>query len=102
MASQYVHRDFAMRLLLVEDDPMIGASVQKGLRQDAFSVDWVRDARTAETALVAHTYDVLLLDLGLPDRSGTDVLKTLRRAGSDVPVLIITARDAVSDRVAGL
>jgi two-component system response regulator QseB len=91
-----------MRVLLVEDDAMIGASVQKGLRQDAFSVDWVRDARNAETALAAHTYDVVLLDLGLPGKSGTEMLKSLRRAGSDIPVLIITARDAVSDRVAGL
>ena len=91
-----------MRLLLVEDDPMIGASVQKGLRQDSFSVDWVRDARNAETALATHTYDMLLLDIGLPDRSGAELLKSLRRGGSDVPVMIITARDAVSDRVAGL
>jgi two-component system response regulator QseB len=91
-----------MRVLLVEDDAMIGASVQKGLRQDAFSVDWVRDARSAETAVAAHTYDVVLLDLGLPGKSGTEMLKSLRRAGSDIPVLIITARDAVSDRVAGL
>jgi two-component system, OmpR family, response regulator len=91
-----------MRVLLVEDDAMIGASVQKGLRQDAFSVDWVREARSAEAAVAAHTYDVLLLDLGLPGKSGTEVLKSLRRTGSDIPVLIITARDAVSDRVAGL
>jgi len=91
-----------MRLLLVEDDPMIGASVQKGLRQDSFSVDWVRDARNAETALATHSYDMLLLDIGLPDRSGAELLKSLRRGGSDVPVMIITARDAVSDRVAGL
>jgi two-component system response regulator QseB len=91
-----------MRVLLVEDDGMIGASVQKGLRQDGFSVDWVRDGTAAETALEAHTYDVVLLDLGLPGKSGTDVLRTLRRGGSDVPVVVITARDSVSDRVAGL
>jgi len=91
-----------MRVLLVEDDGMIGASVQKGLRQDGFSVDWVRDGNAAETALAAHTYDVVLLDLGLPGKSGTEVLKSLRRGGSDVPVLVITARDSVSDRVAGL
>jgi two-component system response regulator QseB len=91
-----------MRALLVEDDPMIGASVQKGLRQDGFSVDWVRDARAADTALATHTYDVLLLDLGLPGRSGIEVLKSLRRGGNDIPVLILTARDAVTDRVAGL
>lgn len=91
-----------MRVLLVEDDSMIGASVQKGLRQDSFSVDWVRNARSAETALAAHKYDALLLDVGLPDKSGVEVLKKLRRTGSDIPVLIITARDAVADRVAGL
>ena len=91
-----------MRVLLVEDDAMIGASVQKGLRQDAFSVDWVRDGRSAEAALATHTYDVLLLDLGLPDKGGSDVLKSLRRTGADIAVLIVTARDAVSDRIAGL
>jgi two-component system response regulator QseB len=91
-----------MRLLLVEDDPMIGTSVQKGLAQDGFSVDWVRDGRAAETALRAETYDVLLLDLGLPGKGGDEVLKTIRRAGNTIPVLILTARDAVTDRIAGL
>lgn len=91
-----------MRLLLVEDDPMIGASAQKGLRQDGFSVDWVRDGAAALTALAANPYDIVLLDLGLPGKSGDDVLKSLRRSGNDVPVLIITARDKVSDRIAGL
>jgi two-component system response regulator QseB len=91
-----------MRLLLVEDDPMIGASIQKGLRQDGFSVDWVRDASAGEAALHANPYDALLLDLGLPGVSGEVLLKKLRREGSAIPVLIITARDAVRDRVAGL
>jgi two-component system response regulator QseB len=91
-----------MRLLLVEDDPMIGTSVQKGLGQDGFSVDWVRDGRAAETALHANAYDVLLLDLGLPGKGGDEVLKTIRRAGNTIPVLILTARDAVTDRIAGL
>jgi two-component system response regulator QseB len=91
-----------MRLLLVEDDPMIGASIQKGLRQDGFLVDWVRDGSSAEGALKTNPYDTLLLDLGLPRKSGDEVLETLRRAGNTIPVLIITARDAVSDRVAGL
>lgn len=91
-----------MRLLLVEDDPMIGASIQKGLRQDGFLVDWVRDGSSAEGALKTNPYDALLLDLGLPRKSGDEVLETLRRAGNTIPVLIITARDAVSDRVAGL
>lgn len=91
-----------MRVLLVEDDAMIGASVQKGLRQDAFAVDWVRDARAGEAAVATHSYDVLLLDIGLPGKSGADMLRSLRRAGNDVPVLLVTARDAVSDRVSGL
>jgi len=96
------HQPSLMRLLLVEDDTMIGAGIQKGLRQDGFSVDWVRDGKSAEAALGANVYDVLLLDLGLPGKAGTEVLKTLRRSGNEIPVLIITARDAVSDRIAGL
>src|SRR4051812_26542605 len=91
-----------MRLLLVEDDAMIGASVQKGLRQDGFAVDWVRDARAASAALATETYDLMLLDLGLPDRDGVEFLKSLRNRGSRMPVVIVTARDAVNDRVAGL
>ena len=91
-----------MRVLLVEDDPMIGAAVQKGLRQDGFSVDWVRDGVAASAALVANSFDALLLDLGLPRKSGEEVLRSLRRAGSDLPGLIITARDKVQDRIAGL
>jgi two-component system, OmpR family, response regulator QseB len=91
-----------MRVLLVEDDSMIGESVRKGLRQDGFTVDWVRDGAAADAALASHRYDAVLLDLGLPRKSGVDVLKSIRRGGSDVPVLITTARDAVSDRVAGL
>lgn len=91
-----------MRLLLVEDDPMIGESVRKGLQQDGFAVDWVQDVRAAELALETSSYDTLLLDLGLPRKSGLDVLESLRRRGDPVPVLILTARDAVADRVKGL
>src|SRR5262245_36792133 len=91
-----------MRLLLVEDDPMIGASAEKGLRQDGFSVDWVRDGQDAMTALATTTFDVVLLDLGLPGKSGSGVLTAMRGAGNTVPVLIITARDRVQDRIAGL
>jgi len=91
-----------MRLLLVEDDTMIGESVRKGLRQDGFTVDWVRDGRAGELALEDRVHDLVLLDLGLPARDGLDVLKSLRRKGNPVPVLIVTARDAVPDRVAGL
>lgn len=91
-----------MRLLLVEDDPMIGDSVRKGLRQDGFTVDWVRDGRSAEAALGDRVHDLVLLDLGLPGKDGIDVLRTLRNKSNPVPVLILTARDAVADRVAGL
>lgn len=91
-----------MRLLLVEDDAMIGESVRKGLRQDGFTVDWVRDGRAGEAALDNGVHDLVLLDLGLPAKEGLEVLKTLRRRGNTVPVLIVTARDAVPDRVAGL
>lgn len=91
-----------MRVLLVEDDPMIGESVRKGLQQDGFAVDWVRDGVSAEAAWRANPFDVMLLDLGLPCRDGLEVLRTLRRAKQDLPVLVVTARDAVRDRVAGL
>jgi len=91
-----------MRLLLVEDDRMIGEGVRKGLRQDGFAVDWVQDGRAAEHALGSERYDVVLLDLGLPKRDGMDVLASLRRRGDTTPVLILTARDAVADRVRGL
>jgi two-component system, OmpR family, response regulator QseB len=91
-----------VRLLLVEDDAMIGESVRKGLHQDGFAVDWVQDGRAAEIALEANAYDTLLLDLGLPRKAGLDVLAALRRRGNSIPVLILTARDAVADRVKGL
>jgi len=91
-----------MRLLLAEDDPMIGASVQRGLRQDGYAVDWVRDGAAAEAALRAIDYDMLLLDLGLPRKDGLTLLQELRRGRRKMPILIITARDAVADRVVGL
>jgi two-component system response regulator QseB len=91
-----------VRLLLAEDDPMIGAAVERGLRQDGFVVDWVRDGRAAEHALRDGVHEVVLLDLGLPGKQGLDVLAALRRRGDARPVLIVTARDAVADRVAGL
>ncbi len=91
-----------MRLLLVEDDTMIGESVHAGLQQDGFAVDWVQDGRAAELALETNAYDTLLLDLGLPRKTGLDVLAALRRRGDSIPVLILTARDAVADRVKGL
>jgi two-component system response regulator QseB len=91
-----------MRLLLVEDDLMIGESVQKGLRQDGFAVDWVHDGQAAELALENDVYDLVVLDLGLPRKDGLDVLSGLRAKGNSVPVLILTARDGVPQRVQGL
>lgn len=91
-----------MRLLLVEDDRMIGASVQSGLRQEGYSVDWVRDGAAAELAIANGVYELILLDLGLPRKTGLDLLAGLRRKGSVLPVLVITARDSVADRVKGL
>jgi two-component system response regulator QseB len=91
-----------LRVLLAEDDPMIGASVRSGLRQDGFAVDWVEDGRAAEEALMQKVHDALVLDLGLPRRTGLEVLGAMRRRGDARPVLVLTARDAVADRVAGL
>ncbi len=91
-----------MRLLLVEDDPMIGAGVQRGLKQEGHTVDWVRDGVAAELAVAGGAYEVILLDLGLPRKSGLELLAGLRRKGVATPVLVITARDSVADRVKGL
>ena len=91
-----------MRVLLVEDDAMIGESVAAGLRHAGHTVDWVQDGRAAEAALAAGVHEMVLLDLGLPRKLGLDVLKTLRAGGADLPVVIITARDAVAERIAGL
>lgn len=91
-----------MRLLLAEDDAMLGASIEQGLRRAGFVVDWVRDGRAAELALADGGHDLLLLDLGLPRLDGLTLLKRLRQGEDAIPVLIITARDAIEDRVAGL
>ncbi|HSA88528.1 MAG TPA: response regulator transcription factor [Burkholderiales bacterium] len=91
-----------MRVLVVEDDPMIGRAVSEGLQGEGHAVDLVQDGAAAELALLHGPYDLAVLDLGLPRKDGFDVLKSLRRAHIEVPVLIITARDAVADRVAGL
>lgn len=91
-----------MRLLLVEDDRMLGAAMQQSLRDAAHAVDWVRDAEGALAALQATAYEAVLLDLGLPGRDGIAVLQAMRAAGNDAPVLIATARDAVEDRIRGL
>ena len=91
-----------MRLLLVEDDSMIGAAAQQGLRQEGHTVDWVRDGREAELAVSGKVHDLVLLDLGLPRRDGLSLLREWRAKGIGIPVVIITARDAVTDRIAGL
>jgi two-component system, OmpR family, response regulator QseB len=91
-----------VRLLLVEDDEMIAESVAAALRRADYTVDWARDGREAELSLDNDVYDLVLLDLSLPKRDGLDVLGAYRGRGGDAPVLIITARDAVDDRIRGL
>lgn len=91
-----------MRLLLVEDDAMIGESLQLGLGKAGQAVDWVQDGKQAGLALENDVYDLMILDLGLPGKDGLALLRDIRARGNEVPVLIVTARDAVEDRVAGL
>lgn len=91
-----------MRVLLVEDDDLIGCGIEAGLRQAGFTVDWARDGHKAGLALDTTAYALVLLDLGLPRVSGMELLKRLRDAGKDVPVLVLTARGTVVDRVGGL
>jgi DNA-binding response OmpR family regulator len=91
-----------VRLLLVEDDLMIGETVRDVLRAENFAVDWVRDGDAADTVLQTEQFDLVLLDLGLPRLDGVEVLRRLRSRKDTTPVLIVTARDAVQDRVAGL
>ena len=91
-----------MRILLVEDDAMLGEAVRKGLAALAHAVDWARDGVAAAAHWRSAQYDLVLLDLGLPKRDGLGVLRDARRDGLETPVLILTARDAVSDRIAGL
>jgi two-component system OmpR family response regulator/two-component system response regulator QseB len=95
-------RKVPMRLLLVEDDPMIGESLEEGLRAENYAVDWVRDGGAAQRAAANGVYDLILLDLGLPGKQGLDVLTGYRHAGGDAAVLIITARDAAADKIMGL
>jgi two-component system OmpR family response regulator/two-component system response regulator QseB len=91
-----------VRILLVEDDPLLGDGMRAGLRQQGFQVDWVRDGDAAECEARAQPYAAVVLDLGLPRKNGLDVLAELRATGVTLPVLVLTARDAVSDRVRGL
>ncbi len=91
-----------MRILVVEDDALLGDGIQAGLKQQGFGVDWVRDGVAAAHAVECEPYAAVVLDLGLPRRSGLDVLKHLRQANNPLPVLILTARDTVEDRITGL
>ncbi|MBL8363016.1 MAG: response regulator transcription factor [Rubrivivax sp.] len=91
-----------MRVLLVEDDTMIGESLRDALRGQGLAADWVRDGRAADAALASERFDAVLLDLGLPGRDGLEVLRALRARGDTTPVIVVTARDALPDRVRGL
>ncbi len=91
-----------MRVLLVEDDSMIAQGLETALRQEGYAVDWMRDGRSAAAALGTTGFDLVLLDLGLPERDGLEVLRELRRRGDATPVIILTARDDIRDRVRGL
>ena len=91
-----------MRLLLVEDDAALGEGVRVGLHQEGYTVDWLRDGASAVHALLSESFDLVLLDLGLPRLDGIQVLQQLRARGCSVPVLILTARDDTRDRIAGL
>ena len=91
-----------MRLLLVEDDAILGDGIRAGLRLEGYTVDWVRDGVQAGLALETESFSAVVLDLGLPRRDGLEVLGELRRRSNDVPVLVLTARDTTADRVRGL
>jgi two-component system OmpR family response regulator len=91
-----------MRVLLIEDDRMIGAAVLQALKDAAYAVDWVTDGQTAVAAAEVESYDIALLDLGLPERDGRDVLRCFREMGGQLPVIIVTARDGIDDRIDGL
>jgi len=91
-----------VRVLLVEDDAMVGRALVGRLEDDAYAVDWVRDAAAAAASVDTHEYDVVLLDLGLPDSDGAALLKELRRRGLSTPVIVVTARDDTGSRIASL
>lgn len=91
-----------MRILLVEDDRMIGEAMAQALKEASYAVDWVRDGQTALDSVDCQKYDLVLLDLGLPGKDGLDVLRTIRASGNSIAVLIITARDTIEERIKGL
>nr|WP_206379681.1 response regulator [Pseudomonas veronii] len=91
-----------VRLLLIEDDVALGEGIHQALVREGYTVDWLQDGSSALHALLSETFDVVVLDLGLPRMDGLEVLRRLRDSGSNLPVLILTARDATEDRIAGL
>ncbi len=91
-----------MRILVVEDDALLGDAIQAGLKQSGYAVDWLRDGVAADQALSTEPYAALVLDWGLPRLSGIEVLRRLRERKADIPVILLTARDTVSDRIQGL
>ena len=91
-----------MRILVVEDDPLLGRGVQAGLEQAGFGADWLRDGAAADAALRAESFSAVVLDLGLPRLSGLALLERMRARGDRTPVLVLTARDALADRIEGL
>ncbi|HEY7557911.1 MAG TPA: response regulator transcription factor [Candidatus Binatia bacterium] len=91
-----------MRILLAEDDQLLGSGLQAGLRQAGFQVDWVRDGQAAQKQIEDEEYDAVVLDLGLPLKDGLDVLRQSRKRGKTLPVLVLTAGDAVAQRIQGL
>lgn len=102
MAVELHDKGATMRILLAEDDQLLGDGIRSGLGLEGDTVDWVNDGVAAEQALATDEFDLLVLDLGLPRKDGLEVLRGLRRRGNLTPVLILTARDKVADRVAGL
>ncbi|WP_095108396.1 response regulator [Pseudomonas sp. Irchel 3E20] len=91
-----------MRVLLIEDDVALGEGLHQALGREGYTVDWLKDGSSALHALLSETFDLAVLDLGLPRMGGLEVLRRLRQSGSNLPVLILTARDATDDRIAGL
>jgi len=91
-----------MRILLLEDDATLGHALREFLCDTGYAVDWLTSGAQARTALITHSYDLMLLDLNLPDASGLDILRSLRASAHAMPVLILTARDSIEERVAGL
>ncbi len=91
-----------MRILLIEDDPLIGTAVEQTLKDSRYSIDWIKNGQQALAAIDTQTYSVILLDLGLPGKDGIEILKAIRDQQNPVPVIIVTARDALEDRITGL